>query len=179
LGLFLFAAAIQAALDALPQKGALHRWYLDDGVFMGSVAEAEEVLGALQLTLPPLGLELNLRKTTVWGPDLVPAEVAAASPQASDRTAAAVRALLAEGAPGRALRFLTSDGVCDSADPAVLACLREQNPQAEGPNLEPPLSQDRPDVGPPAKRQPRREPCGGRARCGRHTVPSWALGRTA
>jgi len=32
LGSFLFAAGIQAALDALPQKGALHRWYLDDGV---------------------------------------------------------------------------------------------------------------------------------------------------
>jgi len=31
------------------------------------------VLGALQRTLPPLGLELNLRKTTVWGPGLVPA----------------------------------------------------------------------------------------------------------
>jgi len=37
------------------------------------VAEVEEVLGALQRTLPPLGLELNLRKTTVWGPGLVPA----------------------------------------------------------------------------------------------------------
>jgi len=73
LGPFLFPAGIQAALDALPQGGALHRWYLDDGVFLGSVAEVEEVLGALRQTLPPLGLELNLRKTTVWGPGLVPA----------------------------------------------------------------------------------------------------------
>jgi len=32
---------------------------------MGSVAEVEEVLGALQRALPPLVLELNLRKTTV------------------------------------------------------------------------------------------------------------------
>jgi len=31
------------------------------------------VLGALRQTVPPLGLELNLRKTTVWGPGLVPA----------------------------------------------------------------------------------------------------------
>jgi len=46
-------------------------WYLDDGVFLGSVAEVEEVLGALRQTLPPLGLELNLRKTTVWGLGLV------------------------------------------------------------------------------------------------------------
>jgi len=60
-------------LDALPQGGALHRWYLDDGVFLGPVAEIEEVLGDLRQTLPPLGLELNLRKTTVCGPGLVPA----------------------------------------------------------------------------------------------------------
>jgi len=52
-------------------------------------------------------------------------ETAAASPPASDRTAAAVRLLLAEVAPGRALQLLTSDGVCDAADPAVLKRLRE------------------------------------------------------
>jgi len=75
-------------------------------------------------------------------------ESAAVSPQASDRTATAVRALLAEGAPERALQLLTSDGVCDAADPAVLTRLRELHPQAEGPNLEPPLPEDRPDVAP-------------------------------
>jgi len=69
---FLFAAGIQAALDALNQGGALHRWYLDNGVFLGSVVVVEEVLGALRQTLPKLGLELNLRKTKVWGPGLVP-----------------------------------------------------------------------------------------------------------
>jgi len=73
LGPFLFVAGIQAALDAVPRRGAMHRWYLDDGVFLVSVAEVEEVLGALQQALPPLGLELNLRKTTVWAPGLVPA----------------------------------------------------------------------------------------------------------
>jgi len=31
------------------------------------------VLAALQQVLGPLGLELNMRKTTVWGPGLVPA----------------------------------------------------------------------------------------------------------
>jgi len=31
------------------------------------------VLGALRQTLPPLALELNLQKTTVWGPVLVSA----------------------------------------------------------------------------------------------------------
>jgi len=39
---------------------------------MGSVMEVEGVLTAPQHTLLPLGLELNLRKTTVWGPGLVP-----------------------------------------------------------------------------------------------------------
>jgi len=73
LGPFLFSAGNQAAFDALPQGGALHRLYRDDGVFLGSVAEVEEVLGALRQTLPPLGLELNLRKTTVWGLGQVPA----------------------------------------------------------------------------------------------------------
>jgi len=51
----------------------MHRWYLDDCVFMGSVVEVEGLLAVLQQALPPLGLELNMRKTTVWGPGLVPA----------------------------------------------------------------------------------------------------------
>jgi len=67
LGPFLFAAGMQAALDVLPMDD------LDDGVFMGSVVEVEGSTTALLQTLPPLGLELNLRKTTVWGPGLVPA----------------------------------------------------------------------------------------------------------
>jgi len=78
----------------------------------------------------------------------VATETAAASPQASDRTAAAVRAPLAEGAPGRALQLLTSQGVCDAADPAMLTRLRVLHQQVEGPNLEPPLPEDRPDVTP-------------------------------
>jgi len=44
---YLFAVGIQAALDTLPSGRALHRWYLDDGVFMGSVAEVDELLRAL------------------------------------------------------------------------------------------------------------------------------------
>jgi len=40
------------------------------------VAEVEEVLGALRQTLPPLAWELNLQKTTVWGPVLVSASPA-------------------------------------------------------------------------------------------------------
>jgi len=75
-------------------------------------------------------------------------ETAPVWPQASHRTAAALRALLAEGAPGRALQLRTSDGVCDAADPAVLTRLRGLHPQAEGPSLKPPLPEDRPDFAP-------------------------------
>jgi len=45
---------------------------LDDGVYLGSVAEVEKVLGALRQILSPLGLEVSLLKPTVWGPGLVP-----------------------------------------------------------------------------------------------------------
>jgi len=54
-GPFLFAAGIHAALEALPPGGTMHRLYLDDGVFMGSVVEVEGVLAALQQALPPPG----------------------------------------------------------------------------------------------------------------------------
>jgi len=73
---------------------------------------------------------------------------ATASPQALDGTAAAVRALQAEGAPRRALQLLTSDGVCDAGDPAVLTRLCDLHPQGEDPNLDPPLGEDRPDIAP-------------------------------
>jgi len=56
LGPFLFAVGLQAAVEALPFGGALHRWYLNDGVFMGSVPEAEEILRSLQSSLPSIGL---------------------------------------------------------------------------------------------------------------------------
>jgi len=52
---FLFSAGIHAALGALPPGGTMHSWYLDDGVFMGSLVEVEGVLAALQQALPPPG----------------------------------------------------------------------------------------------------------------------------
>jgi len=73
-------------------------------------------------------------------------ETTAASPQAYDRTEEAVRALLADVAPGQALQLLTSDGVRGAAEPAVLTSLRELHPQAEGTNLEATLPEDRTDV---------------------------------
>jgi len=57
----------------------MHRRYLDDGVFIRSVVEVEGLLAASQQALPPMGLELLMRKTAVWGSGLVPA----ASPPAA------------------------------------------------------------------------------------------------
>jgi len=73
LGPFLYAAGIQAALESLPPGRTMHRLYLDDGLFMGSVVEVEGVLAALQRALPTLGPELKMQKPTVWSPGLVPA----------------------------------------------------------------------------------------------------------
>jgi len=73
LGPFLFAAGIQAAMDALPPGETLHRWYLDDELFMGSLAQVEGMLTTLQRTLSPPGLDFNLKTTIVWGPESVPA----------------------------------------------------------------------------------------------------------
>jgi len=100
-------------------------------------------LNCLAAVMDPLGELITRihRQTATDGPRTrahsraAAPEADAASPQASNRTAAAVRA----GAPGRALHILTSDGVCDAADPAVLARLRELYQQADGHNLEPPL----------------------------------------
>jgi len=80
-GPFLFAAGIQAALDTLP--------YTKVTWMMGSSwARWRRSLGALQRPCPLLGLVLNLRKTTVWGPGMVPA---------SSPLAAATRLHLEEG----------------------------------------------------------------------------------
>jgi len=65
LGPFLSAVGLQAAVEALPSGGALHRWYRDDGVFMGSLPEAEEVLRSLLTSLPSIALQLNMCKTTI------------------------------------------------------------------------------------------------------------------
>jgi len=54
MGPFLFTAGIQAAIEAQPPGGTMHKWYLDDGVFIGSVMEVEGVLAALQRALPHL-----------------------------------------------------------------------------------------------------------------------------
>jgi len=62
--------------------------------------------------------------------------------------AAAVRNLLAEGEPGRALQLLISDVVTDSTDPAVLTHLRELHPQAEEPGKAAPFHENRPDYAP-------------------------------
>jgi len=53
--------------------------------------EADGVLAAWQQTLPPLGLELNMQKKTVWGPGLI---------HATSPPAAVARLRLEEGTEG-------------------------------------------------------------------------------
>jgi len=102
----------------------------------------EELVGCVRLASTADGPRTRARTRAAR------AEAPDASSPASDRTAAAVRALLAEGAPGMALQLLTSGGVCDSADLAVLARLRELHPLADGPGLGAPLPENRPEVTP-------------------------------
>jgi len=76
---------------------------------LSSVLDPLEELVACVKRATPAGDPRTLARTRAAA-----SEAPVASSDASDRTAAAVRALFAEGAPGRALQLLTSDGVCDS-----------------------------------------------------------------
>jgi len=111
--------------------------------FLSSVLDPqEELVARLRRASPADGPRTRARTRAAA------AEAPDDSSPASDRTAAAVRALLAEGAPDRALQLLTSDGVCVSADQAVLARLWKLHPQADLPGLVDPLPKDRPYVTP-------------------------------
>ena len=57
------------------------------------------------------------------------------------RTVDATRAMVAEGAPGKALTLLTSQGVHDSSDPEVLQRLKDLHPA--GPTLPVPVAAPR------------------------------------
>jgi hypothetical protein len=55
----------------------LKRWYLDDGTFLCTAAEGEAILRYLKPALQAVGLNLNHKKTTVWGPSLPRPEASA------------------------------------------------------------------------------------------------------
>ena len=96
-----------------------------------------------------LRLRLGLFERGEWGQlwealtkDLNPPGVATRAakrargdgPGAEEASRRRVEALVADGAPGKALQNLLSSGVHDSSDPAVLAKLRELNPAGAPPN---------------------------------------------
>ena len=81
--------AVHRALNAVPGGAHIQRWYLDDGILLGPPPALEAALGHLMVCLRPLGLSLNLRKTTLWGPGSWPA---------SSLLASAIRVPLEEGA---------------------------------------------------------------------------------
>ena len=79
-----FALGLEYALDqCLLQQDSLPwvSWYLDDGTIAGPMEQVIAYLRALGPALETCGLQVNLRKCTLWGPgapatwDNVPADV--------------------------------------------------------------------------------------------------------
>ena len=72
LGPLLFATGLQRAIREAPPISGLEAWYLDDGAIIAPLPQLEALLSSLLISLPAIGLSLNLRKTTLWGPDFGP-----------------------------------------------------------------------------------------------------------
>jgi hypothetical protein len=70
LGPLLFALGIAEVVATAPKASYLGRWYLDDGTFLCTPDEATAIMSHLVPGLSALGLTVNTRKTTLWGPGL-------------------------------------------------------------------------------------------------------------
>ena len=79
-----FSLGLEYALDqCLSQQDSLPwvSWYLDDGTIVGPLEQVTAYLRALGPALETCGLQVNLRKCTLWGPgapvtwDSVPTDV--------------------------------------------------------------------------------------------------------
>ena len=69
LGPALFAVALQPVVERLRELNlALHRWYLDDGLLVRTVAAIKAALVKLKGLLPWRGLELKPSKYKTFGP---------------------------------------------------------------------------------------------------------------
>ena len=68
LGPLLFAMAVHPVTSRGVPQARICRWYLDDGVLLAPAAQAEAALSDLVSGFAALGLQVNLGKTTVWGP---------------------------------------------------------------------------------------------------------------
>ncbi|GJY02842.1 hypothetical protein Tco_0360994 [Tanacetum coccineum] len=49
-------------------KLLLYAWYLDDGIVIGDSEEVARVLDIIKVSVPGLGLELNIKKTEIFWP---------------------------------------------------------------------------------------------------------------
>ena len=78
MGPFLFALGIQDVINLLPKDMLLHRWYLDDGVLMGTLPQLHHAIELLEAHFPQRGLVVNYSKTTLWGPVATPPRIATA-----------------------------------------------------------------------------------------------------
>ena len=76
MGPFLFSLGIHDVLNLLPKDMLLHRWYLDDGVLMGTLPQLHHAIELLEAHFPRRGLLVNYTKTTLWGPAATPTHIA-------------------------------------------------------------------------------------------------------
>ena len=70
MGPFLFSLGLTSASHNIPAASFLGRWYLDDSTFVCTLQEADAILRELTPKLQSIGLTLNEKKTTLWGPGL-------------------------------------------------------------------------------------------------------------
>lgn len=68
LGPLFFNVAIQDILKACPGALDWNIWYMDDGTLVGPATALEQALNFLPGALHVIGLEMNMKKCTLWGP---------------------------------------------------------------------------------------------------------------
>ena len=73
----LFAIALRPVVERLRELNlALHTWYLDDGLLVGTVGAIKAALVILKVLLPWRGIELNPSKCKLFGPGASDPDVA-------------------------------------------------------------------------------------------------------
>ena len=77
LGPLLFAIGLHPLIQQVQADGVIHRWYLDDGVMLAPTPTLEAAMACITQSFPSAGLQINLRKTTLWGPSASPEAQAA------------------------------------------------------------------------------------------------------
>ena len=69
LGPLLFAICLHLLIRRIDEAApalAVHEWFLDDGIFVGSPSEVWKAFSIVQEFAPQLGLQVNMEKSTLW-----------------------------------------------------------------------------------------------------------------